>query len=89
MEYAEKLVNNTHDGFIIVDKSRMKVVLFDKYGREKLSYGMACAKNYGTKHKKADSRTPEGYFTASGIYDSTEWLFTDDNGKTSPKNGQL
>ena len=89
LEYAEKLVNNTHDGFIIVDKSRMKVVLFDKYGREKLSYGMACAKNYGTKHKKADSRTPEGYFTASGIYDSTEWLFTDDNGKTSPKKGQF
>lgn len=89
LEYAENLVNNTHDGFIIVDKSRMKVVLFDKYGREKLSYGMACAKNYGTKHKKADSRTPEGFFSASGIYDSTEWLFTDDDGKTSPKKGQF
>ena len=89
LEYAEKLLNNKHDGFIIVDKSRMKVVLFDKYGREKLSYGMACAKNYGTKHKKADSRTPEGFFTAQGIYDSTDWLFTDDDGKTSPKKGQF
>lgn len=89
LEYAENLINNTHDGFIIVDKSRMKVVLLDKYGREKLSYGMACAKNYGTKHKKADSRTPEGFFSASGIYDSTEWLFTDDDGKTSPKKGQF
>ncbi|MDE6408795.1 MAG: L,D-transpeptidase family protein [Muribaculaceae bacterium] len=89
LEYAQKLVNNTHDGFIIVDKSRMKVILYDRYGQQKLSYGMACAKNYGTKHKKADSRTPEGFFTASGIYDSTEWLFTDDDGKTSKKKGQF
>ncbi len=89
LEYAEKLVNNTHNGFIIVDKSRMKVVYFDKYGREKLSYGMACAKRYGTKHKKADSRTPEGFFTAEGIYNSTDWLFTNDNGYTSPAKGQF
>ncbi|MDE5791122.1 MAG: L,D-transpeptidase family protein [Muribaculaceae bacterium] len=89
LEYAQKLVNNTHDGFIIVDKGRMKVILYDRYGRVKLSYGMACAKNYGTKQKKADSRTPEGFFTASGIYDSTEWLFTDDDGKTSKKKGQF
>ena len=89
LEYAQKLVNNTHDGFIIVDKSRMKVILFDKYGREKLSYGMACARNYGTKHKKADSRTPEGFFSAEGIYDSTDWLYTNDNGVTSKVKGQF
>lgn len=89
LEYAEKLVNNTHDGFIVVDKGRMKVIYFDKYGREKLSYGMACAKRFGTKHKKADSRTPEGFFSAAGVYDSTEWLFTDDDGKTSDKKGQF
>ncbi|MDE7414579.1 MAG: L,D-transpeptidase family protein [Muribaculaceae bacterium] len=89
LDYAQKLVNNPHEGFIIVDKSRMKVVLLDKYGREKLSYGMACAKNYGTKHKKADSRTPEGFFSAQGIYNSTDWLFTNDNGYTSPARGQF
>lgn len=89
LDYASRLLSNTYDGFVIVDKSRMKVLFFDRYGREKLNYGMACAKNYGTKHQKADSRTPEGFFTASGIYDSTEWLFTDDNGKTSKKKGQF
>lgn len=89
LEYAEKLVNNTHDGFIIVDKGRMQVILYDKYGREKLNYGMACARNYGTKHKKADSRTPEGFFTAEGIYDSTDWLYTNDNGVTSKVKGQF
>ena len=50
---------------------------------------MACAKNYGSKHQKADSRTPEGFFSAQGVYDSTDWLFTDDNGVTSKKRGQF
>ncbi len=88
-EYVEKLLANTYPGFIVVDKSRMKVILFDRFGRVKKSYGMACAKNYGTKHKKADSRTPEGYFSVQGIYDSTDWLFTDDDGVTSKKKGQF
>ena len=50
---------------------------------------MACAKNYGTKHKKADSRTPEGFFEVEGIYNSTDWLYTDDDGVTSKKKGQF
>ncbi len=88
-EYCRRLLNNTHDGFIVVDKARMKVILFDRYGVERRSYGMCCAKNFGTKHKKADSRTPEGFFTVEGTYDSTDWLFTDDNGVQSPKKGQF
>jgi len=89
ISYAKKLLANEYDRFIIVDKQRMKVILFDKYGVQEASYGMACAKNYGTKHKKADSRTPEGFFSVSGIYDSTDWLFTDDNGVTSKVKGQF
>ena len=50
---------------------------------------MACARNYGTKHKKADSRTPEGFFSVEGRYNSTEWLYTDDNGVQSKKKGQF
>lgn len=87
--YCKKLLKNEHPGFIVVDKARMKVILFDKYGRQEKIYGMACAKNYGTKHKKADSRTPEGFFSVEGVYDSTDWLFTDDNGVTSKKKGQF
>lgn len=87
-EYAVKLLNNTYSGFIIIDKSRMKVILYDRFGIEKKCYSMACAKNYGTKHEKGDSRTPEGFFSIEGIYDSTDWLFTDDNGITSKKKGQ-
>ena len=89
LDYAEKLLNNEYDRFIVVDKASMKVILYSRYGEVLKKYGMACAKNYGTKHRKADSRTPEGFFTAEGIYDSTDWLFTDDNGVTSPKKGQF
>lgn len=88
LKYVQKLLNNKHPRFLIVDKATMNVIVYDKYGREQLRYGMACARNYGTKHKKADSRTPEGIFEVQGIYDSTDWLYTDDNGKQSKKKGQ-
>lgn len=87
LSYCEKLLNNEHGYFIVVDKASMNVALYDKYGNLKKSYGMACAKNFGTKHKKADCRTPEGFFTAEGIYNSTDWLYTDDDGKTHPEKG--
>lgn len=88
-DYAVKLLNNFHDYFIVVDKGRMKVILYDKYGSKTREYGMACAKNFGAKHKKRDGRTPEGFFYAKGVFDSTEWLFTDDDGNTSDKKGQF
>lgn len=88
LRYAERLLNSPYEYFIVVDKQRMKVILFDRNGREVRSYGMACAKNYGTKHKKGDSRTPEGFFKVKGVYNSTDWLFTDDEGRTSQKKGQ-
>lgn len=88
-DYADKLIPKLkeYDYFIVVDKASMKVVLFDKYGQVAKSYGMACAKNYGTKHKKADSRTAEGFFSVEGIYDSQNWKFTNDWGYTSPAKG--
>lgn len=89
LPYLKKLLKNEYSRFLVVDKGKMYVFLYDKYGRKERAYRMACAKNFGTKHKKADSRTPEGFFSVEGIYDSTDWLFTDDNGKTSKKKGQF
>lgn len=89
LSYAAKLLNSDYDKFLIIDKQLMRVGLFDRYGREILSYGIACARNYGTKHKRADSRTPEGFFSVEGIYNSTDWLFTNDQGYTSPAKGQF
>ena len=88
-DYAIRLLNNSHDGFIIVDKYTMRVILYDPYGCVRKEYKMACSKHYGTKHKKADNRTPEGFFCIEGIYDSTDWLYTDDDGKVSDVKGQF
>ena len=90
-DYADKLFSqlSRYDRFLVVDKASMRVILYDRYGREELAYDMACAKNFGTKHKKGDSRTPEGFFSVEGIYDSTDWLFTDDDGNVSQKKGQF
>lgn len=88
LDYCTRLLNSSYDRFIVVDKARMKVVVFDRWGREISAYPMACALNYGTKHKRSDMRTPEGFFTVKGIFNSTDWLYTDDNGVTSPKKGQ-
>lgn len=88
-EYASKLMDNQYEGFLIVDKNTMKLYRYDRFGVEQERVGIACAKPYGSKHKRADNRTPEGYFTIEGIYDSTEWLFTDDDGNTSDVKGQF
>ncbi|MDE6523449.1 MAG: L,D-transpeptidase [Muribaculaceae bacterium] len=89
LSYVEKLLNNDHDGFIVVDKNRMKVIKFNRFGVEEESFGMACAKNYGTKHTKGDSRTPEGFFSVKQIQNSTDWHYVDDNGVVSEKTGEF
>ena len=88
LSYAQKLLNSRYNHFIIVDKDRMKVVLCDKYGRVEKEYTMACAKNYGSKSGDWDSRTPEGFFSAEGVYNSTDWLFRDKNGRVRQTRGQ-
>lgn len=90
-EYANRLIAalSKYNGFIVADKASMRVILYDRFGHVVKAYDMACAKNFGTKHKRGDSRTPEGFFTVEGRYDSTDWLFTDDNGHTSQKKGQF
>lgn len=88
-DYARRLLASTHPYFIVVDKPSMHVVLFDRFGRKVHAYKMACGKNFGQKHQKRDCRTPEGFFEAGDTYDSTDWLYTDDDGVTSPKKGQF
>lgn len=88
-EYAAKLALAPASGFLIVDKGRMKLYRYDSYGRLQEEMGMACSSKFGTKHRRRDNRTPEGYFTIEGIYDSTDWLYTDDDGNKSDVKGQF
>lgn len=87
LEWCTKLLDNKYSRFIVVDKGKMKVILYNKYGVREKEYPMACSRNYGQKHGQWDSRTPEGFFSAQGIYDSSEWKFTNKNGYTSPAKG--
>ena len=89
MEYANKLLSNQMAYFVIVDKESMHVILYDRYGVEQNRYKMCCSRKYGTKHARRDNRTPEGFFYAGKTYDSSEWLYTDDDGNTSDKKGQF
>lgn len=88
VEYANKLLANSHPYFVIVDKGSRYVILYNRFGEEIDRYRMCCSRNYGTKHAKRDNRTPEGFFSAGLTYDSTDWLYTDDDGKTSQVKGQ-
>lgn len=87
LTYVEKLLSSETDYFVIVDKGRMKLTLYDRYGRAMNTFGIACSRKFGHKRAKRDNRTPEGYFTAEGVFDSTDWKYTDDDGYTSPTKG--
>lgn len=86
-EYCGKILKSGKKHFLIVDKGKMNLFLYDQFGNIIKKYPIACAKNYGNKAKKGDSRTNEGYFPAEGVYDSREWHFTNDAGYTSPAKG--
>ena len=88
LDYCQRLLNSEYEYFIIVDKQDMRVKLYDRYGQLKKSYKCACGKNFGNKRQKGDCRTPEGFFQAGSVKNSTNWHYTDENGKRSEKPGQ-
>lgn len=87
-KYCRQILESEGKRFIVVDKGRMRLFLYDPYGNIMKSYGIACAKNYGSRHKAWDSRTTEGCFNVVRVENSTEWLFTDENGHQSQTKGQ-
>lgn len=86
-KYCEQLLD-TARRFIIVDKGKMKLFLYDPYGNIEKQYGIACAQNYGTRHRSWTSRTTEGFFHALKVENSTDWLFQREDGTYSPVKGQ-
>ena len=74
-DYAWRLLDNGSEGFLMVDKGAMTVTLFDRYGAVQKRFPIACARNYGDKRRSGDNRTPEGFFSVQGVYNSTGWLY--------------
>lgn len=81
-EYCGKILQK-NSRFIIVDKAKMKLFLYDPYGHIEKSYPIACAKNYGARKMEWDSRTPEGLMDVEGVYNSSSWRFVSRSGAKS------
>ena len=61
-------VPGTPEGeYIVIDKEHFTLTLMAPDGTAVKTYGIACAKNYGNKTKRGDSKTPEGTFTINQI----------------------
>ena len=68
--------------FVIVDKQKMALQMYDFKGNLTFSAPIACGRNLGNKKEKGDLRTPEGIFHVIGIEDASGWShdFKDGNG---------
>lgn len=72
-EYADRLINSPYPYFLVLDKKSMRALLFDRHGHQVHTYPISASRNYGNKHRRSDRRTPEGFFFARGVYDSSRW----------------
>lgn len=68
-------------GFIVIDKKKMTLTLYDYKGKAKHTYGMACGKGLGDKQKVGDMKTPEGVFHVERIQNSSAWTHDFRDGK--------
>lgn len=81
--YKQKVENVERAAVVIIDKETMTLSLVDYKGVTRMTYPIACGKNYGNKEKRGDMKTPEGIFHVSDIQDASDWThdFHDGNGE--------
>lgn len=79
--YESKMEQYERASFIIVDKAKMKLSVYDKNGEEVESFPIGCGQNFGNKIEEGDNRTPEGIFRISDIQDSSNWKHDFGDGK--------
>lgn len=79
-EKERVLIKNAE--FVIVDKQRMTLQMYDFKGNLTFSAPIACGRNLGNKKEKGDLRTPEGVFHVVSIEEASGWShdFKDGNG---------
>lgn len=79
--YSNELDAVDNSSIIVIDKEKMNLTMYDYHGNMKLSYPIACGKNYGNKEKEGDMKTPEGVFHISEIQDASSWTHDFGDGK--------
>lgn len=83
--YENKMEQYERASFIIVDKGKMNLSVYDRNGDEVESFPIGCGQNYGNKIEEGDNRTPEGIFRISDIQDSSNWKHDFGDGKGEVK----
>ena len=67
--------------FIVVDKDKLMLTLYDEVGKAILRFPCCCGKEFGNKDQRYDGRTPEGVFKVSMIQDSRLWKHDSHDGR--------
>ena len=67
--------------FIVVDKDRLMLTLYDATGGVIFRFPCCCGKELGNKDQRYDGRTPEGVFKVSMIQDSRLWKHDSHDGR--------
>lgn len=72
---------NNNGNYIVIDKQTMTLKLYSQNDSLIYDFPMACGKNYGTKRKSGDMKTPEGNFKIEKIQDASTWVHDFKDGK--------
>jgi hypothetical protein len=79
--YENKMSKYERAAFIIIDKQKMELSVFDLDGACLNTFPMGCGKSYGNKMQEGDNCTPEGVFRISDIENSSGWKHDFNDGK--------
>lgn len=75
VDSTESTHSSGHDGnYIYISKPQMRLYVLNSRDSVIYSCGIACGIGRGNKRGKGDYRTPEGRFSISGIFESTDWV---------------
>lgn len=80
---GSKVLDEKYQGLhIYVSKTTMHLYVLDKNDSVLFSCGIACGLRRGNKKQKGDYKTPEGDFSISGLFNSTDWVHRTRDGRS-------
>ena len=78
-----KALDEKYQGLhIYVSKTTMHLYVLDRNDSVLFSCGIACGARRGNKTRKGDYKTPEGDFSISGLFNSTDWIHRTRDGRS-------
>lgn len=71
--YFNKMNNIENSSFVIINKADMTLSIYNYKGDLLQKSDIATGKNFGSKQKIGDLKTPEGVFTIASIENASNW----------------